>query len=138
INKKYISLVFSYCLVFVFLVALVTPVVVGAQSGTIPGDSGIQNPLGEDGPTTLMSFIEIIITNIVLPIASVVVVLAIIYSGFLFVAARGNPTKLEHARTAFTWTVVGTAVLLGSWVIAAAIEGTLCEITDGNIPGLCN
>ncbi|MEX1027102.1 MAG: hypothetical protein WD049_03710 [Candidatus Paceibacterota bacterium] len=129
---KYLTTFFAHGLVCAAFVLLLAPAVAGATS------HGLQNPFGSGGPTTLMEFIQIVITDVILPIASVVVVIAIIYTGFLFVAARGNAAKLETARTAFVWTVIGTAVLLGSWVIATAIEGTLCEITNNNIPGLCN
>ncbi|MEX0930518.1 MAG: hypothetical protein WDZ79_02445 [Candidatus Paceibacterota bacterium] len=141
----FVLLVCAFTLASFASILLFVPLVVEAGHifghASAPGsgsNAALENPLGPGGPITLMEFIRLIITDIILPMASVLVVLAIIYTGFLFVAARGNPAKLEHARTAFVWTVIGTAVLLGSWVIAVAIEGTLCEITGGTIPGLCN
>ena len=73
-----------------------------------------------------------------MPIGSVIVVFFIIYAGFLFVTARGNEKKLETAKKTFVAVAIGTVILLGSWSIAAAIKGTLCQIADGNIPELCN
>ena len=100
----------------------------------IGGGPALKNPLGSS-IDSIPELIEAIINNIVLPIGSVVVVFMIIFSGFLFVKARGNEQELTKAKTAFTWTVVGAVVLLGSWAISSAIFGTICEITGG-LPGL--
>ncbi len=57
------------------------------------------------------------------------IVLMIVYTGFLFVAAQGNATKITQAREALVWTVVGALVVLGAKAIALAIEATVVEIT---------
>jgi hypothetical protein len=54
-----------------------------------------------------------------------VAIFFIIYSGFLFVKARGNEQEITKAKSALTWTLVGTAVLLGAWIFATAIQGTI-------------
>jgi len=54
-----------------------------------------------------------------------VIALAIIYSGFLFVAARGNSEKLSKAKSALLYTLIGAAILLGSWAIAKLISETV-------------
>ena len=64
------------------------------------------------------------IINIIVIVATPVVMLAILYSGFLFVTARGNVDKLDEAKAMFTWSVVGGAIILGAKVIATAISGT--------------
>ena len=51
--------------------------------------------------------------------------LAIIYSGFLFVFARGNDEKLKTAKDALFYSIIGAAVLLGSWAIAEMIASTI-------------
>ncbi len=53
------------------------------------------------------------------------VALAIIYSGFLFVAARGNPESLNKAKSALLYSVIGAAILLGAWAIAKLIKETV-------------
>jgi hypothetical protein len=64
----------------------------------------------------------------VLKIGIPVVALAIIYSGFLFVSARGNSEKLGEAKKALTYTLVGAAILLGSWAIAELISNTVLAL----------
>ena len=89
-------------------------------------NTGIKNPLG-NGIKDLPSFIEAIL-NIVLVIGVPLVTLAIIYTGFLFVQAQGNAEKLSEAKKAFVYVIIGATLLLGSFVIAKAIKGTVDEI----------
>ncbi len=84
------------------------------------------NPLGIDSLTELLSALLKIIITVGIPL----VVLAIIYTGFLFVSAMGDKAKIEEARRAFLWTVVGAIIILSSWVIAEAIEGTITQIIN--------
>lgn len=114
----------------------------GGESDTVPnpgagGESqvSIRNPLRSE-TETIMGLIKLIIDNIILPIGSVLVVVMIIFTGFKFVVARGNEEKIREAKSALTWTIVGAAVLLGSWVIAQAISATLCEIAPDHCPNL--
>ncbi|GEM_PF-3178794 len=94
---------------------------------------GLESPFKED--LTLLDFLNKILKEIVLPIGAVVAVVALVFSGFLFVTAQGNEDKLKTAKKTFTWTVVGIAVLLGALVISEGIRNTICLIVD-NVPGL--
>lgn len=60
-------------------------------------------------------------------IGVVAVTLAFIYTGFQFVAARGNPEAINKAKSSFMWTVIGTLVLLGAQVLATVIKNTLTQ-----------
>ena len=66
--------------------------------------------------------------DVMVQIAFPIIVLAIIYTGFLFVAARGNKDKLEDAKKAFLWTVIGALIVLGAAVLSKAIQGTVNQI----------
>jgi hypothetical protein len=117
---------FSAALAYVF--AVFTPLLAVHAAGFLgSGGSGggatpLQNPLNNIG-----SFPDLIdaILQIVIKIGVPIAVLAIIYSGFLFVTAQGNEEKLNTAKSALTWTVVGTAILLGSWILAGAVGTTI-------------
>ncbi len=91
--------------------------------------TGLGNPLENAGIDDITSFIESILRFVIM-IGIPIVTLAIIYSGFLFVVARGNPEELKKAKKTFLYTLVGAALLLGSYVIANAIQGTVNEITN--------
>jgi hypothetical protein len=76
-------------------------------------------------PEVVTAFVD----NIVVPIAIPFLALAIIYTGFLFVRARGNPEKIKEAKNALKWTLIGGAIILAAYVIAAALQGTISDIT---------
>lgn len=86
---------------------------------------GISNPI--QGINTLPQFIEAVI-KIVLTVGIPLLVLAIIYAGFLYVKAQGNPGELEVAHRTLLYTVIGGALLLGAFVIANAIGKTVEDI----------
>lgn len=96
----------------------------GAQTIVFP------NPL-TTGTNTLGQFFLLIINSIVIPIGGVLSVFFIIYSGFLFVTARGNETKLKTAKQSLLWGAIGAGIILGSWAIANAIQGTISQLING-------
>lgn len=95
-------------------------------TGSLTIQTGIENPLGDD-LKDIPSFIVAII-NIVLLIGVPIVTLAIIYSGFLFLQAQGNSEKLGTAKKALLYSVIGAVLLLGAFVLAEAIKGTVDQI----------
>ena len=102
-----------------FWFAPVTALATGDGSGCTGGT--IKNPLNICSIPELINLILGLVIDIGLP----VVALAIIYVGFLFVSARGNESKLSEAKTAFLWTVVGAAIVLGAFVISNVIKVTI-------------
>lgn len=100
-------------------------VLVSAQT-SVPVNIKLPNPFS--GGSSLFALLEKVINNILLPIGGVLAVLAFIYAGFLYVTAQGNQTKLATAHKALLYTAIGTAVLLGSWVIAKVIENTINQL----------
>ena len=152
-EKKYsiLSNVLKYSFVFVIGLTLMAPIVfagtitnapavTGGSGVTAPAGTGgagstninvtIDNPLGTNGPQNIMDFIKLIV-KYVLYIGIPVIALAIIYTGFLFVSASGNSEKLTKAKNALLYTLIGGALLLGAFVIAGAISGTVDEIKKG-------
>jgi hypothetical protein len=87
------------------------------------------NPLGEG--TTLNSFLLKILSIVTDTIGPVIVILMLVYVGFLFVAAQGNSTKISAAREMLLWTVVGALILLGAKAIAMGIEATVKALSTG-------
>ena len=92
-----------------------------------PSDTGgkIVNPI--PSMTSIPKLIQTILEG-VLKIGIPIVALAIIYSGFLFVAARGNSEKLTKAKDALLYTLIGAAILLGAWAIAKMISATVLSL----------
>lgn len=93
-----------------------------STSGTV---EFIKNPIKVN---SIIDFIKAII-DVLIKIAIPIIALAIIYSGFLFVSARGNTEKLEAAKRTFIYTLLGAAILLGAWALAQIISETVSAIT---------
>lgn len=150
-TKKYsiLSNILKYSFVFIIGLTLMAPTVfavttapaaTGGAGVTAPAATGgagstninvkIDNPLGVNGPQTIMDFIKLLI-KYVMYIGIPVIALAIIYTGFLFVSASGNSEKLTKAKSALLYTLIGGALLLGAFVIAHAISSTVDEIKKG-------
>jgi hypothetical protein len=84
----------------------------------------LKREIGDD----ISSIIGAVMKNIVMPLASILVVLAILYSGFKFVIAQGNPKEIEEARQGLIWVLIGSLILLGAYGISAALKDTVNQI----------
>jgi len=122
--KKIIEKIY-YLLV---LVSVVFPAVSFADQGGI--EEPKLKPPFKDGDMTIFSFLDFILNNIVLPIGAVIAVFFLVYSGFLFVTARGSEDKLKLAKANFIGAIIGVAILLGATAISLAIKGTICQIVN--------
>lgn len=65
------------------------------------------------------------LVDIALQVGVVVAALSLIWVGFKYVAARGNPKKIEEAHQALLYTIIGIAILFGAKVIVEIIKGTI-------------
>ena len=84
----------------------------------------IINPLNE---STIDGLIKTVLEG-ALKIGIPIIALAIIYCGFLFVEARGNPEKIGKAKESLMYTLVGAGILLGAWAIALLIKNTVLAL----------
>lgn len=92
------------------------------------GGTQLLNPL--KGGASLESFLQSILA-FVIRIGTIVVVLMVVYVGYLFVVAQGNDSKLTEARKALLWTIIGALILLGAQAIAAGITATVNALSVG-------
>ena len=61
-------------------------------------------------------------------IGTPLIAVVIIYSGYLYVSSMGDPNKVKHAKEMLLNALIGGALLLGSFVIAELISGTVDQI----------
>jgi hypothetical protein len=118
--KKYSSILFIFIFIF--------PLISFAQDIDFdPADKSgrITNPLGNIN--NINDLIKTLLEGLI-RIGMPIIALAIIYSGFLFVFARGNSEKLTKAKDALLYTLIGAAILLGSWGIAQLISDTVLSL----------
>ncbi|MES2223856.1 MAG: hypothetical protein V4469_02895 [Patescibacteria group bacterium] len=89
----------------------------------------IENPLGPK-VNSLPAFFQGLL-DICIQLGTIISVLAIMYGGFLYVTAQGDEEKLGKAYKTITWALVGTAILLGSRTIMAAVTDTVKQLGTG-------
>ncbi len=77
--------------------------------------------------TSIPEFIKSIL-DLMMKVGIPVGTIFIIWAGFSFVTAQGDVSKLQSAKNALFWSCIGLGVLLGSWLIANAIVGTITQI----------
>lgn len=65
------------------------------------------------------------ILGAIVKLATILLTLMLVYTGFLFVMAQGNEEKLTNAKNTLVWTVIGGLILLGATAIQAVITATV-------------
>ncbi len=117
----------SICTAVLAFVACVSPINVFAAAGGTGGEDipQIENPLGDRND---LGDLLLYIVEQVTKIGFYVVVIFIIYSGFLFVKAAGNTKALDEAKQVFLYTIIGAAILLGARILAEVIQGTVTQL----------
>lgn len=86
----------------------------------------LENPL-DPAFSTVSGFIAGFLRAVVM-ISMPIITLFIVYSGFLFVTARGNQEQISRARKNFFWVIIGAILILGAWVLATLIGGTVTQL----------
>lgn len=90
-----------------------------AAAGTV-----IQNPTSVN---SISEFIQKVLEAMV-RLGLVVVAFFILLAGFYYISARGNSSKLNEAHENFKYVVYGAILILGAWVIATIVGGTVTQI----------
>jgi hypothetical protein len=132
--RTYAPLIMSILLCFGFMsffghVVLDVPVVYAQNSGGGPGDdtsTTLTNPLKFSSITCLVLAIIDVVLIFLIP----VIVLYIMYAGFLFVKAQGNSEGITDAKRALVAGLIGGVIVLGARTILSVVEGTINTITD--------
>lgn len=89
-------------------------------------DITIDNPLQtESGEIRTVEGLITIILEMLIIIMTPLAALAIMFAGFTYVTARGEPGKIKQAHTAITMAVIGTILILGAITLSSIIEGTI-------------
>jgi hypothetical protein len=95
-----------------------------ANSNNSNSNTTLQNPLNA---TSLVQLLQEVL-NYVTYIGGIFLVLVLVFVGFQFVMARGNPEAIGKAQRALLWTVIGGLILLGASAIATVIVSTAASL----------
>lgn len=108
-----------------FIKSIILSVILIPGLALAQGQGGfIQNPLKVNSIAELIA----VVLNLIVSLGTPILVLAFVYVGFLFVAARGNEQGLTKAKSAFFYTVIGAALVLGAFVISEVIQNTVSQL----------
>lgn len=88
----------------------------------------IQNPLNKDF-SDLPSLINGLV-DLALRLGTIIAVLALVWVGFKFIMAQGDPGEIAKAKQALQWVIIGIAILFGAKLITEIIKGTLSNFVD--------
>ena len=110
----------------VFIVALHTNVALAVQDSG-PGVSAPQSGLSYSLKNPISDFpdlqsLVVAIINVIIIIATPIVIFFIIFAGFSYVTARGNPAKIQEATRSLTYAVIGGVLIIGAFAIAEIIK----------------
>ena len=107
-------------------------VLLGTTSIAFAADctTGLCNPLNSNF-STIPAFIAGALKVLVI-VALPIITLFMVVSGFMFVFARGNSSKLEDAKKNFVYVIIGALLILGAWVIATLIGATVTQLVGSS------
>ncbi|HEY4488182.1 MAG TPA: hypothetical protein VJB97_01560 [Candidatus Paceibacterota bacterium] len=111
------------------IIVILLPILVLTVASVALAENNFENPLNSafnSIPLFIAGFLKLLVM-IALPIIS----LFVVYSGFLFVWARGNEAELTKAKTNFFYVIIGAILILGAWVIATLLAGTVTQLVNG-------
>jgi len=111
--------------IFFLLVAAVAVAPMFVMADVTGSGAVLKNPLGDT--KTLESLIDKII-QIFLNFFAIVAVIYLVYGGFLFIKAQGNPNALGEAKTNILWAIIGLAVILGAKAISTIVTNTISSL----------
>ena len=97
----------AYIPLNVYALAIINPLIMSSETGA---------PI--ESFTDFAEAVALGAARIAFPIAAI----AIIVAGFLFITAGGNEEKIRRARKTFYWILIGTAVVVGAFVLAFAFK----------------
>lgn len=104
-----------------FLLACPTLIRLSADEGV---GGVLRNPLKD---TTLVGLVDTILSAVI-QVGIVVVTFFIVYAGYKYVTAQGNTGKLEKAHEGIKYTLIGSAIVLGAYVIRQIVTDTITSL----------
>jgi len=121
-TKKFVHIFRNILFPRLFYSAILGAVLLSPERGLAQNE--LPNPLKTDSLTEFLGLVVDVLIRVGIPVAA----MFIIYSGFLFVTARGSEEQVRKAKSTFFWAVIGTALLVGAWVVITIVEGTIKEL----------
>ena len=135
--KKTFLIIASLALITTIFLQIQVPIKTYAQSVDTGGANSVDTPSSGKAianplkVSSIQDFINAAL-QFVVEILAIAAVCYIMWAGFLFVKAQGNPEELKTAKQALMHALIGTAIVLGAWGLAMVIANTVNKITNNN------
>lgn len=98
-----------------------------AFAQSVGGNSGVR--LESPTPFTEISqVLSQVLEHIVIPVATVLVTIMIVFYGTKLVMSQGNETEITKAKKMIFWALVGGFIILGATGIQKVISNTATEL----------
>jgi len=121
---------------FAILAILLVPLAVGAQGGNLQttvneqlGYSGLGGTFGNANQQSLAQMIGRGV-NVVLGILGLILVILIIYAGFIWTTAQGDTKKVDKAKDMIKQAVVGLIIVFAAYAIAQFVMINLANVAS--------
>jgi|SRR3989338_817744 len=116
---------YSKILSFILPLSLLVPHFLFAAIG-----EGKKITLELDNPIKAENFLDLLdqVVDLAMYIAIPIIVIAIIYAGFLFVKARGKEKEITDAKNVLMYVVIGSAIILGAELLKDIVVNTITSL----------
>ncbi|MFA5124885.1 MAG: hypothetical protein WC473_03660 [Patescibacteria group bacterium] len=126
------TLKISILTLFIFTIFAVSPVMAQVQEGltnlgSVGQDTGLKVIGGGSLPTIVGGVVQA-----VLGILGTLLVLLLIYAGFIWMTAQGNEKKVDEAKKMIYNAVIGLAIVAGAWAITSFVLDQLQRAGSGS------
>lgn len=141
-NNLIIVINYFVCVIFLLIFSINTALAIPASSDLQSGKFGLTNTAQQSGfntgsgssstgPTELPTIANITgdIIGIVLSLLGVIFMVLIIYSGFLWMTARGNEENAQKAKAIMTNAVIGIVIIFTAYAITNLLIESLYKAT---------
>lgn len=111
------------------LPVLLLPAVALAQITEAKTELGlVGDAIGAEADLTLPELIGNII-KVLLSVLGIIFVVLVVYAGFLYLTAGGEPEKVKKAKTLLSQSIIGLIIIVAAYAIAAFVIDALVEVS---------
>lgn len=129
-HKKSVSLVLRQTRFFLLTLAISSLFVSSAAIAGNPADGLGQYQPPVPGVNTIPELLLKLVDMVFLIMMPIIVVF-LVYSGFLFLTAGDSESNISKAKMVFMWTLVGAFVAIGAKVLGMVIQTTIVQVGGG-------
>ncbi|OQA37052.1 MAG: hypothetical protein BWY53_00136 [Parcubacteria group bacterium ADurb.Bin326] len=130
-TKKTIKKLFAGAMVAGIMALFVLPLAVNTVSAQEDIWGELQTNMAAEGNDASLADIIAGIIRVIMGVLGVIVVLIILWGGFIWMTAGGVPDKVDKAKKMIYSGIIGLIVILAAYAIASFVMSSLTSIVQG-------